>query len=340
MTTTWKIPHASGGTIWGWTHASKILANTPAGFPSHRPHVAFVPPQANSTNLPVVYALASWTSAGRSMLQWEPFREDLPTRIMRLIEQKLIPPCVVVCPDLFIDYGGSQFIESEWVGSHATYIANELIPWVEEHLPVLKGSKHRGIFGRSSGGFGAMRFAMDFPNLFHAVACHAGDMGFEWVYRRSMIDLCTALVKYANPLEYMAALRQQKKLSGWDTHVLMMLGMCAFYSPNRHQIAGFDLPIDLKTAEIDEAVWQRWQAHDPVTRAEKTEVLDRLGQLGCLYMDCGNRDQYFLQYGSRRLSKQLKGAGVSHIYSEFDDNHSGTSYRYDDSLPKLLSVLV
>lgn len=337
--TMWKIPHASGAELWGWTHDSKLLAQSPAGFSSKRPHVAFVPPQAKSTKLPVLYALASWLGAGRTMMQWEAFREDLPTRLMRLIQTNVIPPCVVVCPDLFIDYGGSQFIDSEWVGPHATYIGKELIPWVEEHLPVLKGQKHRGVFGRSSGGFGAIRFAMD-SDLFHAAACHAGDMGFEWVYRRSMVDLCTGLVKHQTPDNYLAWIQQQKKLSGWDTHVLMMLGMCAFYSPNRHETCGFDMPIDLKTAEINEAVWAKWLAHDPIERAKDPKSIDRLGKLGHLFIDCGNRDQYFLQYGSRRLTKILKQSGVTHTYQEFDDNHSGTSYRYDDSLPKLLGALV
>lgn len=339
MTVTWKIPHASGAELWGWTHDSHMLAQSPAGFSAQRPHVAFVPPQGKSAKLPVLYALASWLGAGRSMMQWEAFREDLPTRLMRLIETKMIPPCVVVCPDLFIDYGGSQFIDSDWVGPHASYIGQELIPWVEDHLPVLKGKSHRGVFGRSSGGFGAIRFATD-SELFHSVGCHAGDMGFEWVYRRSLVDLCTGLVKYANPQDFIAALRQQKKLSGWDTHILMMLGMCAFYSPNRHLPWGFDLPIDLKTAEIHEQVWSRWLAHDPVERLKDSSVVDRLGSLGQLYIDCGNRDQYFLQYGSRRLTKILKQAAVKHSYAEFDDNHSGTSYRYDESLPKLLSVLI
>lgn len=339
MTSTWHIPHASGAAIWGWTHQSKLLAAAPSGFSPQRPHVAFVPPEGKSQKLPVLYALASWLGAGRTMLEWEAFREDLPTRLMRLIHSKSIPPCVVVCPDLFIDYGGSQFIDSEWVGPHATYIANELIPWVEVNLPVIAGKEHRGVFGRSSGGFGAIRFAMD-TDLFHAAACHAGDMGFEWVYRKSLIDLCTGLVKYSSPVDFITALQQQKKLSGWDTHLLMMLGMCAFYSPNRQEPWGFDLPIDLKTAEVKEDVWARWTAHDPIERARHNEAMDRLGKMGHLFIDCGNRDQYFLQYGSRRLSKILQQAGVTHTYAEFDDNHSGTSYRYDESLPKLLATLV
>ena len=335
----WDTPHASGAMIRSVLFESRILTNVPANFPSVRPHSIFLPPEASSQKLPVLYCLAPWTNAGRNALAWEPFKEDLPSRLMRLISDKLMPPCIVVCPDLFIDYGGSQFVDSAWVGDHGRHLIEELVPWVEQNLPVLPGTRYRGAFGRSSGGFGALRLAMDNPGSFSAVACHSGDMGFDWVYRRSLIDLCTALVKYSNPLQYLEFIQSQKKISGWDIHIMMLLGMCAFYSPNVQIPWGFDLPIDIRTGQVDEAVWGRWVDHDPVAMIRRQNTIDALSKLKFLYIDCGNRDQYFLQYGSRQFTKGLSRAGVEHLYTEFDDNHSGTSYRFDESLPKMLTSM-
>jgi enterochelin esterase-like enzyme len=336
----WKTPHPSGAEIWTWCHTSQLLADNsrykqnPVRF-----HAAFIPHEAATSQLPVLYCLAPWMSSGRSMFQWEAFREDLPTRLVRLMATGQMDPCIVVCPDLYTEYGGSQFIDSSWVGPHASVIVREIIPWVEQHLPVLAGLAHRGVFGRSSGGFGALRLVMDFPGVFSAVGCHAGDMGFEWVYRKSLVDLCTALVKFNHPLEYLAWTNEQKKLSGWDTHILMLLGMCAFYSPNPKEPWGFDLPIDLKTAEIDEKIYARWLQHDPVELAKGAQVQNALSELKTIFIDCGNRDQYYLHFGARRLSKILRESGIKHIYKEFDDNHSGTAYRYDESLPRLVAAL-
>ena len=128
-------------------------------------------------------------------------------------------------------------------------------------------------------------------------------------------------------------------MSGFETHIMMLLGMCAFYSPNPDSPHGFDLPISLRTGELLEPVWQRWRSHDPLELIEHAAVQDRLGKLKHLFIDCGNRDQYFLQFGSRQLVAKLKKIGISHNYSEFDDNHSGTAYRYDVSLPKLLNAI-
>jgi enterochelin esterase family protein len=134
-------------------------------------------------------------------------------------------------------------------------------------------------------------------------------------------------------------LKKQKKLSGFDTHILMMLGMCAFYSPNVNNPVGFDLPISIKDGAIREDVWQRWLAHDPIVMIEQMRTQERLGALKCLFLDCGNRDQYFLQFGARQFTKRLKAFGIPHIYQEFEDNHSGTSYRYDESLPKIVEAI-
>jgi enterochelin esterase family protein len=245
----------------------------------------------------------------------------------------------VICPDLYIDYGGSQYINSSWIGNHADHILQELIPYVEQNFPVKKGFQHRAALGRSSGGFGALRFALDFDGSFAAIACHAGDMGFEWTYRRSLIDICTGLYKFQDPVIWLKELKKQKKLSGFDTHVLMMLGMSAFYSPNPSNPAGFDLPITLRNGELTETVWNRWMAHDPIEIVNNPTSQDRLGKLKALFIDCGNRDQYFLQFGGRQFSAKLKELGIKHNYSEFDDNHSGTAYRYDESLPLLLAAI-
>ena len=104
--------------------------------------------------------------------------------------------------------------------------------------------------------------------------------------------------------------------------------------------AGFDLPISLRNGEIIEPIWAKWMSHDPLERIKSSIVQERLGKLKRLFIDCGNRDQYFLQYGARQLNAKLKTLGISHTYGEFDDNHSGTAYRFDESLPQLLSVLV
>ena len=64
-----------------------------------------------------------------------------------------------------------------------------------------------------------------------------------------------------------------------------------------------------------------------------------LSRLQGLYLDCGRRDQYNLQFGARRLVRKLETYEIPHRYEEFDDSHSGVDYRLDTSLPFLYKAL-
>ena len=119
----------------------------------------------------------------------------------------------------------------------------------------------------------------------------------------------------------------------------MLLGMAATYSPNLHTSEGFEIPIDLRSGVIDDEVWEKWRQHDPVVMLENEKNQEALRQVDMLYIECGNRDQYNLLYGARQLVDRLTSLGIDHRYLEFDDNHSGTSYRYDVSLPMLFEAI-
>jgi hypothetical protein len=315
---------------------SDVLKTNSAGIDPVRIVDVFHPMFAG--NFPVLYHLVPWTQGGRQAFEWKPFRESLYDRLVRLITEGKIPPCVVVSPDLYTWFGGSPYINSTMLGPHADFLVTELIPFIEAKFNVRAGPKARGAFGVSSGGFGALRLAMDYPGTFGAVACHSGDMGFDWLYRHDLIVLANGLRKYgADPLKFIDYCLAAPKLTGFETHLLMILGMAASYSPNPASPTGFDLPLDLKTGLMNEDVWAKWLSHDPVHRI--AQGAEGLAKLKTLFVDCGSRDQYNLQYGARQFAAKLQSKGIKHIYEEFDDDHSGLQYRFDRSLPILLEGL-
>ena len=66
---------------------------------------------------------------------------------------------------------------------------------------------------------------------------------------------------------------------------------------------------------------------------------ENLRRLELVYMDCGWRDQYHIQYGCRQLSAALTQRDIPHHYEEFDGTHSGIDHRMDLSLPALAKAL-
>ena len=277
---------------------------------------------------PLVMVLPPWLNSADSLVNWRAFKESVPARFSRLHKQGDMPDCLVVFPRLFTYFGGSQFVDSDMLGKHASWVCLELIEYLEKKYKISKKPVDRIVMGRSSGGFAAIRFAMDFPGVFGKILCHSGDMGFDTMLQRDMVFLSGHLQKYDRSIvKFLKYAESTQKLSGSDLHALMLVGYSAFYSGNKKGELCF--PADLKTAELNNH-WQKWLAHDPLVRADQS--IDALKKLDLLYLDCGNRDQYYLQYGMRRLSKKLKEHSVEHSMFEFDDNHSGTEYRFDTSL--------
>jgi S-formylglutathione hydrolase FrmB len=109
----------------------------------------------------------------------------------------MMPPTMIVCPDLYTEFGGSQYIDSEFFGSHGSYVAHEVVSYINEHY----GPKTQAIFGRSSGAFGALRIAMDYPGVFSGVAAHSADLGFSQMFATDLLSLCDKLRRYHYSIE-------------------------------------------------------------------------------------------------------------------------------------------
>jgi Putative esterase len=312
------------------------------GDPSARRVAVYLPEgyRSSDADYPVLVDLAGFTGSGLRRLAWQAFGESLPQRIDRLVAQGRMGPSVVVFPDCFTSLGGNQYVDSPVLGRWSSFLVDELMPRIEETFRVRRGRRHRAVFGKSSGGYGALVQGMRHPESWWAVACHSGDMGFEWCYLRDMPSTLDALARNDGDVErFVAAVHAGAKIRGSEMHALMILAMAASYDPQPGAPLGIRLPVDPHTCELDPAAWDRWLAHDPVRMIEVPEHREALRSLGLLYLDCGRRDQYFLHYGARAFVKRLASNGIAHRYDEFDDDHSGVDYRLDESLPLLFAAL-
>src|SRR5581483_6421821 len=108
---------------------------------------------------PSVYVIQGLTGQLDMWRNRAPFRKTFPELADELFVRGEAPPCIVVWVDCWTSLGGSQFLDS-----HGT------------------SRDHRGIMGKSSGGYGAMVTPMLRPDLWGGLATHAGDALFELCY--------------------------------------------------------------------------------------------------------------------------------------------------------------
>jgi enterochelin esterase-like enzyme len=317
---------------------SRILQGNPLGDPPRREVRVYLPSGfAAAQKLPLLVDLVGYTGSGPAHANWRPFTENVPERLDRLIGEGKMGPVVVAFPDCFTRLGGNQYINSAALGRYEDFLVDEVVPFVEGQIGC-GGPGQRGVFGKSSGGFGAITHGMRRPDIWAAVACHSGDMAFDLSYFAEFPLALNALAKHDRSIEkFMAYFAQVKKPKGSDTMLLNLLAMAATYDPDPTQFLGIRLPLDLETGELILERWNNWLAHDPSANADK--YAGNLRRLKAIYIDCGDEDQFHLHYGARRLHRALDRLKIAHTYEEFPDNHSDLDYRLDVSLPLLQRAL-
>jgi enterochelin esterase family protein len=316
----------------------EALEGNPLGDPHERSVPVYLPPGYDRTDrrYPVIYWLHGWGGTGLRETNANPWIPSVPELIDRVIRGGA-PPAILVMADLFTTYGHSQCINSSATGRYEDAI-KELVAAVDARYRTLPSRDHRGLDGKSSGGYGALVLAMRNPQLFGAAASHSGDMYFEACYKVDFWRAADTIRKHGGLDGYLKAWRAApKKTDDLVRSMVSVVCMAMAYSPNPSSPHGFDLPFDPATGEIDEVVWARWLAWDPIFMAER--YAESLRALRLLYIECGSRDQFNLHHGARILRRRLERLGVPHEYQEFDDDHTAVNYRYVESLRRLCTVL-
>jgi S-formylglutathione hydrolase FrmB len=316
---------------------SQSLRGNMLGDPTTRAVDVYTPAGENGHGLPLLVDLVGFTSSGLSQTNWSGFRENMPERLDRLIGEQSMPPVVVAFPDCFTRLGGNQYINSAAMGAWEDFLLHEMLPVVERRFGC-GGVGRRGVFGKSSGGYGAIVHALRHSDVWSASACHSGDMAFELCYLPDMPAVLRSLAGVDNSIErWWTEFEAAKKQPDNSFKVMNALAMAASYDPDPTQFLGMRLPVTIDTCEVIQDRWANWLRHDPVVALD--QYAGNLSRLKALYIDCGTNDQFNLLYGARRFVKRLDALGVAHRYEEFQDNHTGVDYRMDASLPFLAQAL-
>ncbi|QKR00919.1 esterase family protein [Metallosphaera tengchongensis] len=304
---------------------SQYLKDNPLG-DSYKRKVAVIRPE-EAEGIPAILYLSGYFSSPVMQLNPDPLSENLKERLERLVREGKVPKITLILPDTFTKLGGNQYIDSPAAGQYESFLMKEVIPLVKENYSIDRFA----VMGKSSGGFGALHLGSKYE--FSAIASHSADAYFEYAYLPLFPRAIPTLRRTGDPRDYVSYFWSQADRKRRDLmDALMIVGLSAFYSKS----STIELPFDLETGEILEDVWKTWLEFDPVRflprRMEKVK-----GKR--VYIDVGDRDDFFLQYGNKIIHKILRNWKVDHIFEEFRGGHMNTSYRYELSLSFLSKSL-
>jgi Putative esterase len=320
---------------------SELLRGNPLGDPYERPLLVYLPPGYDDEpqhDYPAVYVIQGFSGNVTMWQNRSPWRQPFPENADALFARGEAPPAIVVYVDAWTRYGGSQFVDSPGTGRYHSYLCDEIVPWVDARYRTRAEPAARAIMGKSSGGFGAMITPMLRPDLFGALATHAGDALYEYCYIPGFATAVRQLRRYGGDIwrwwedfnSRVAFTREE------DMSLAGLLGVAACFSA--HADGSVDLPFDPATGVIRPAVWQRWLDWDPVRMAPA--YAETLRGLRAIWVDAGARDEFNLDLGASAFRACLADIGVSDdvVHFElFEAGHAGIDYRYPMSLAWLCS---
>jgi S-formylglutathione hydrolase FrmB len=323
------------------TVSSAALTDNPLGDPTDRPLWVYVPPGYDDDpgrRYPSVYVLQGYAGQVNMWANRSAYRTPFPEAADQLFAEGGIPPCLLVYVDAWTALGGSQFVDSPGTGRYHTYLCDDVVSFVDARYRTLDDPSHRGVHGKSSGGFGAMITPMLRPDLFGGLATHAGDALYELCYIPDFAKAARALRAYDGDIE-----RWWQEFQGRtsftqpsDETLLMMRGVAACFSadPDGTPV----LPFEATTGRLRDKVWQRWLAWDPVRMVP--HHAEALGGLEAIWIDAGRSDEWFLDLGAEAFRYALADVGVTDVHFElFDGGHGRIDHRYLMSLAYLAQHL-
>jgi Putative esterase len=336
----WSI--ALAGRLEEHTFESTALRDNVLEDPHRRPLWVYLPPgydDGPERRYPAVYVIQGLTGQLDMWRNRFPFRLTFPEMADRGMASGQIPAAVVVYVDCWTSLGGSQFLDSPGTGRYLTYLCDEVVPWVDQQYRTLGQRDHRGILGKSSGGYGAMVVPMLREDLFGGLATHAGDALFEACYLPDFRQSVRALRdEYDGSFDaFWKDFRSRPAFSkDSDIHLLNDWCMAACYSAGPDGAP--ELPYDPATGQLIPSVWERWLALDPVRMVP--DHAEALRSMRAIYIDAGKKDEYFLDLGAEAYRTALKGIGVDDPYFElFEGTHMQIEYRYPLALQYLTERL-
>ena len=240
--------------LMGWTSTRsrrEALRGNPLGDPHERPLHVWQPDDADGP-LPSVYVIQGMTGMARRVVQRRAVEASYPE------PDRGAAPKPSSCSSTRSRRSAARStIDSPAIGKYHTYLCDELVAVRRRALPDDADAAHRGIQGKSSGGYGAMITPLAPPDLFGGLATHAGDALFEVCYARDFAPAARALRDaYGGSFDaFWEDFRSGRPVlsSPYDELLVNTYAMCAAYSSNDDGTV--DLPFDLETGELVAEVW-------------------------------------------------------------------------------------
>ena len=181
---------------------------------------------------------------------------------------------IIVMPNAYTAYQGSMYSSSPTTGDWETFVARDLVSYVDSHYRTIPEAASRGLAGHSMGGYGTVRIGMKNPDVFSSLYI--------------LSPCCMSANIDPKPSPKAEAIHSAADLAHADFGTKAQLASAAAWSPNPKNPPLFlDLPY--KGDELQPAVVAKWAANAPLAMID--QYIANLRKMHAIAMDAGDKDE-------------------------------------------------
>lgn len=338
-----EITLAQGRVITAEITSPSLVGNA-IGDPATRNSRIYLPPsyESSTRRYPVVYYLHGGGRDENSLIdEWSADRT-----VDRLIDRGTMNEAILVTADATTSYAGSNYMNSDLLGHAEDYIVQDVVSYIDANFRTIADRDSRGLVGASSGGNGALRYAMLHSDVFGAVSALSSGM-YDFSHPDSLLYLEGDRAAFSqrfldaagesDPGAALAGVVDRNDVSA-PALVRLVYNWAGSLSPNLDSPILSDLPFEVPDLEIVPEIRDRWYEFDLYQLLP--QHVEDLSSLRGFSMDVGNQDSLTL-LGNQSFHQALLDAGVDHTFEIYTGGHSNRrAQRIEEALTFQSNALV
>jgi enterochelin esterase-like enzyme len=309
-------------------HGAALQGNLEGDSPDRDVFIYLPPSYATSRNqrYPVVYLLHGYGLTGE---RWMTFT-SLAAAADKDIAAGTMKEMILVNPDAFTKYSGSMYSASVTTGDWESFIADDLVTYVDSHYRTIANRMSRGLGGHSMGGYGTIRIGMKRPDVFGSLyimsACCLMNQPFTGGNRGAgPRGAAPEGARGANQREQGegrgrgqggrdAGQGRGGRGNGFGN---VQAALAAAFSPNpKNPPDYFDNPI--KDGEPQPLVIAKWAANSPLAMLD--QYVTNLKKYHAIMGEVGLQDG--LAASNKQMDQILTDFGVGHTFETYEGDHT------------------
>lgn len=288
---------------------SRAIEGNLVNDPADRDVTVYLPPSYTSEptkRFPVLYMLHGFTDNDSQWFGWEEHWINLHEVLDAALAGGQSKEMIVVMPNAYNRFRGSMYSNSATIGDWETFVAKELVNYIDTHYRTIPGSSARGLAGHSMGGYGTIRLGMKYPEVWSAIyllspCCMEGTM----------------MTANADMMKNVEAVTQVDQLESAGFGVIATLASAAAWAPNPEK-PPFYIDLPFADGEVLPEIAAKFSANRTLYVID--QYVGNLKKLKAIGMDAGLQDRG-ISAATKRLHELLESYDIAHRYESYEGDH-------------------